>query len=328
VRFGFVGSLVWYKGGEVLMEAMNRLRDAPVVLEVHGDFRPGEDPHHARLRDLAGPNVRFHGRFDHARLSEVYAGIDVLVVPSLWYENSPITIHEAHLARTPVVASGIGGMAEYVRDGVDGLHFRAGDAASLAAALRRFVDEPDLLERLGRDFPRVKTIAENARETEFRYRALCCRRRAARETLLLELRGIDDAARSGPVEQQGADLLLLRPGGTVEYDLGPVGPGPRTVRVEVLALGQEPHLLLAGQVSLAGRGLGPIGPFQSSGVDERRTFEIQVEVRPGTARLRFDAPRHHLRLGRVLVSATTPGGPVRTAAPGGPAEPLQMAESG
>jgi glycosyltransferase involved in cell wall biosynthesis len=175
VRFGFVGSLVWYKGGEVLLEAMRELRDAPVVLHVHGEFTPESDEHHARLAELAGDNVVFHGRFDNDRLAEIYSELDVLVVPSLWFENSPITIHEAHLLRTPVVASGIGGMAEYVRDGIDGLHFPVGDAVALARVLRRFVGDPELIGELSRDFPRVKTIEENAREMEYRYRALCAR---------------------------------------------------------------------------------------------------------------------------------------------------------
>ena len=174
VRFGFVGSLVWYKGGEVMLRAMKRLPPARASLEIHGDFHPKEDPHHAALERLAGPNVRFHGRFDNAELSRVYSGIDVLLVPSLWWENSPITIHEAFLTRTPIVASGIGGMKELVRDGVDGLYCAAGDDADLAAKMRRFLDEPGLLARLSADPPPVKTIEEDAAATEYRYRTLCC----------------------------------------------------------------------------------------------------------------------------------------------------------
>ena len=153
IRFGFVGSLVWYKGGETMVRAMAALGDAKAVLYVHGDFKPEEDEHHAELQRLAGDNVEFLGRFDNSRLSEVYAEIDVLIVPSIWFENSPITIHEAHLTRTPVVTSDIGGMAEYVRDGVDGLHFAVGDAEELALVLRRFVEEPALVGELSRDFP-------------------------------------------------------------------------------------------------------------------------------------------------------------------------------
>jgi glycosyltransferase involved in cell wall biosynthesis len=182
VRFGFVGSLVWYKGAEVMLRAMKRLQGTRAVLSIHGDFDPECDPHHAALAKLAGPNVSFRGRFDNARLSEVYSGLDVLLVPSIWWENSPITIHEAFLTRTPVVASGIGGMAEYVRDGVDGLHFAVGDDADLAAKMSRFLDEPDLAGRLGKNAPVVKTIDDDAAVTETRYRALCCVVREAGES--------------------------------------------------------------------------------------------------------------------------------------------------
>src|SRR4029079_16401012 len=99
---------------------------------------------------------------------------DVLIVPSVWFENSPITIHEAFLTRTPVIASDIGGMQEYVRDGRDGLQFAVGDDADLAAKMTRFLDEPDLVERLSRDWIPIKTIADDAAATEFRYRALAC----------------------------------------------------------------------------------------------------------------------------------------------------------
>ena len=174
LRFGFVGSLVWYKGGEVMLRAMKRLEGTRAVLDVHGDFRPERDPHHAKLAALAGPNVRFHGSFDNSRMPEVYSKLDVLLVPSLWWENSPITIHEAWLTGCPVVASGIGALKEFVRDGVDGLHFSAGDHADLAAKMRRLLDEPGLVARLAEGLPEPKTLEEDAAATEYRYRALCC----------------------------------------------------------------------------------------------------------------------------------------------------------
>ncbi|MEZ6020869.1 MAG: glycosyltransferase [Planctomycetota bacterium] len=126
VRFGFVGTLASTRAGD-LVQAMKSLRDLPIELHIYGSFDPATDEHHKKLEELArGSRVTFHGRFDNSRLAEVYAQIDVLIVPSLWFENSPITIHEAHLTRTPVLASNIGGMAEYVRDGIDGLHFQVG----------------------------------------------------------------------------------------------------------------------------------------------------------------------------------------------------------
>ena len=61
--------------------------------------------------------------------------IDAVLVPSIWWENSPVVIQEARRNRRPVICSDIGGMAEKVRDGIDGLHFPVGDAAALADLL-------------------------------------------------------------------------------------------------------------------------------------------------------------------------------------------------
>ena len=57
-------------------------------------------------------------------------------MPSIWWENAPLVIEEARAAGRPVICSGIGGMAERVADGVDGLHVPPGDAAALAETMR------------------------------------------------------------------------------------------------------------------------------------------------------------------------------------------------
>ena len=73
---------------------------------------------------------------------------DWIVVPSIWWENAPLVIHEARAAGRPVICSGIGGMAELVEDGVDGLHVPPGDAAALAETHARRATDPDLWARL------------------------------------------------------------------------------------------------------------------------------------------------------------------------------------
>jgi glycosyltransferase involved in cell wall biosynthesis len=172
LRLAFVGSLVWYKGVDVLVRAFARLDPARATLAVHGAFDPARDAHHAELERLGAGRVAFRGQFHHAELAEIHANIDVLVVPSVWFENSPITIHEAFQFGTPVVTSDVGGMAELVPDQRCGLLFRTGDVGDLARVLGRLIDEPGLLQALSRDFPPVKSVAENAREMEFRYRSL------------------------------------------------------------------------------------------------------------------------------------------------------------
>ena len=74
------------------------------------------------------------GAFDHEHAADVYAQIDVLVVPSLWLENSPLVIHEAFMAGIPVVGARIGGIADLVEDGRSGLLY---DPTSPAELTRR-----------------------------------------------------------------------------------------------------------------------------------------------------------------------------------------------
>jgi hypothetical protein len=310
VRFGFVGSLVWYKGGEVMVQAMQRLKDAGCELNVYGTFDPENEEHHAELQAMAeGANVNFKGRFDNSRLSEVYADIDVLVVPSVWYENSPITIHEAYLTGTPVLASDIGGMAEFVKDGVDGLHFAVGDPDDLAEKMMRFVDEPDLVDELSKDFMRVKTLVENGEEMEFRYRGLTCVDRSPEGAGALLVCGARDSASQESCVEQGADWLLLTPGGgAVEYELNGSGGGRRALALSIALLAVESDSVeMGGRVLVDGVEVAKIDPFFADSTDEVVEICLDVELPADAERLRVECalfeggPEAHLRLTSVEV---------------------------
>jgi glycosyltransferase involved in cell wall biosynthesis len=175
LRIGFVGTLVWHKGVHVLLEAARQLRGA---FEVHIYGDPDVFPQYfATLRTAAGPQVVFEGAFDRERVDDVYGSLDVLVVSSLWPENSPLVIHEAFMHRVPVVAARVGGIPELVLDGESGLLYDAFDPESLRASLQRLIDDRPLLERLSDHSPAVKSIAQDAREWQERYRTLLTSRR-------------------------------------------------------------------------------------------------------------------------------------------------------
>ena len=309
VRFGFVGTLVWYKGGEVLVRAMKLLEERGLAdrvhLHVHGGFDPEKDEHHRLLSDLAqGAPVTFHGRFDNGRLSEVYAGLDALVVPSLWYENSPITIHEAYLTGTPVLASDRGGMAEFVRDGVDGLLFELGSAEDLAAKMASLVEDEDLRLRLAAaDWIPIKTIAQNGEETEARYRSLCTIERAAGGGggPVFRRAALDTAGRRGACEQQGADMLLMRPGAGADWDLGGLPAGPYTAALALDHFSGEESLVLGGEVLVDGVPQAAIPASRNEGRTETRVVHVEVELGPGAKLLSLQATTAkadliHLRL--------------------------------
>src|SRR5262249_51647756 len=126
----------------------------------------GDESYGARLEPLLNAHgVRLRGPIAHEDVPHVLASLDVLVVPSIWPENSPFVIREAFLAGVPVVASRIGGIPQTVVDGVNGLLVEPGTADSLHRALARLVDEPALLESLRARIPAVRTLAEDVAQT-------------------------------------------------------------------------------------------------------------------------------------------------------------------
>jgi glycosyltransferase involved in cell wall biosynthesis len=162
-RLGFFGQLSFFKGVNVLLEAMQiLLHDAaqsPVDqvgelphLRVHGanlELQPGE--FQGRFKQLLKETesvVTYVGKYDHEQLPELMEHVDWVVVPSVWWENSPLVIQEAFQHGRPVICSAIGGMAEKVPDQVNGLHFMVGDPMSLAHAIRRAISTPGLWDRL------------------------------------------------------------------------------------------------------------------------------------------------------------------------------------
>jgi glycosyltransferase involved in cell wall biosynthesis len=150
LRVGFLGSLVALKGPALLLEAWARLdrglaERAELVLYGPGEHEPAFQEELARRAARVG--ARLAGRLPHAQVPAVLAELDLLVVPSLWYENAPLVILEARAAGTPVLVADAGGMAELVREG-GGRCFRLGDAGDLARVLGELLSEPAVLAEL------------------------------------------------------------------------------------------------------------------------------------------------------------------------------------
>ena len=151
LRLAYIGQIAPHKGVHTLIDAVRRLPSGgrPWQLTIWGDLQQHPD-YTERLRHSIGADPRIHlaGRFENSRVSEVLGACHATVVPSLWYENSPLAIMEAHAAGRPVLTSALGGMAELVRDEVDGLHFEPGNADDLARQIERLRNDPALLGRL------------------------------------------------------------------------------------------------------------------------------------------------------------------------------------
>jgi len=165
-RFGFFGQLHQSKGAHVLLRAIDLLRrdgftDFHVELnaanprfaspemraELHAALQTERDfPPRERI-------VTDNGPYEIDRLHNRMNRIDWSIVPSVWWESFGLVISEAWMFGKPVICSNVGGMAERVRDEIDGLHFEIGSPRALADVIRRACTEEGLWEQLHSALP-------------------------------------------------------------------------------------------------------------------------------------------------------------------------------
>jgi len=173
LRLGFLGSLMPSKGPHLLLKAFARLPAGAASLALMGDHVPyhGDESYRGRLTPLMDrADVQHLGALPHDQVPKALSSLDVLVVPSIWMENAPLVVREAFLAGVVVVASRLGGLAEIISDGVNGLLFEPGDSNHLRQKLQRLLDEPQLLDRLRAGIPGVRTIEDDALSLRELYR--------------------------------------------------------------------------------------------------------------------------------------------------------------
>lgn len=194
---GFVGRLIEKKGIVELATAWEQLRDdyPQLRLLVVGPFEP-QDPVPPAVRERLEKDPRVHvvGYVDDT--PSVYAAMDLFTFPTCYHEGFPNVPLEAAAMGLPVLATRMPGCTDAVTDGATGTLVPPRDAAALAKAIRRYLDDPELRrlhgiagrDRVLREF-RPELIWEALYQTYLR---------------LLRDKGIPERAAAKGVELNGA----------------------------------------------------------------------------------------------------------------------------
>jgi glycosyltransferase involved in cell wall biosynthesis len=170
-RFGFFGQITEYKGVEILLQAIHLISNeirAKMIFEVHGANLESQGQWFQELIEtlrkplIVDGSLRWVGPYEQSELAQRMSKVDWVIVPSIWWENSPMVIQEAFANGRPVICAGIGGMAEEVRDGVDGLHFEVRNPLDLAETMIRAAVEPGLWQKL-KPMSGRRSLSSNAR---------------------------------------------------------------------------------------------------------------------------------------------------------------------
>lgn len=166
LQIAFHGQVTKTKAPDLLIRAWQSLAPetrARARLVIRG--APRDPVFHKEIEALAASaGVVMEPPFGRAELADRLAHTDLLVVPSVWWENAPVSISEAFAARVPVLVAGHGGMAEMVEEGRGGFRFAPGDAADLTRVLTHLIHHPKSLRDAARHAPVVRDIASDAAE--------------------------------------------------------------------------------------------------------------------------------------------------------------------
>lgn len=180
LRIGYIGTFFEHKGVDLLLKAFLELPTslaAAAQLKLYGDVDQFPEYGNA-LRALvgkagtAGKNVSFLGTFPNDLLGSVMEEIDVLVVPSRWYENTPLVMQSALATLTPLIVTDLGGMSELVKHGENGLLFKLNDYRSLLQQLTAVLEDRDLLPKFASNIKPERTVGEMVDDIESVYEEL------------------------------------------------------------------------------------------------------------------------------------------------------------
>lgn len=168
-KFAFFGQVNPFKGIDTLLEAFKALPEEvleQVHLDIHGanlDQQSNEFKEKvvALLEELEGV-VTMHGAYESHEMGQLLAQTDWVIIPSNWWENSPMVIQEAYKHGRPLIGSDIGGMAEKIVDGETGILFRARNPIDLANKIENIVHDSSNWETFVKNIKIPLTIEQCA----------------------------------------------------------------------------------------------------------------------------------------------------------------------
>ena len=176
LKLVFVGRSTRIKGIHVLIEAIKLLpKELPIKVTFFcSDITWEQKEYGQQIKQQLEEDSRFKVQYNvpNGQLLKLLANYDFCVVPSLWLETGPLTVLEAFAAGIPVIGSHLGGIAELVQDGVDGLLFEPGNSQELSSILQRLVTEKSLMQKLKANVQHPRTMTNLAEDTLTMYETL------------------------------------------------------------------------------------------------------------------------------------------------------------
>jgi glycosyltransferase involved in cell wall biosynthesis len=182
LTFGFFGPVLPYKGVHILVEAFNLLSPGSARLVVYGT---GDSSYIRKLMRKANGNVEFGGAFRD--LTDILPEFDVAVIPPIWNDNAPLVVLESLASEKPIIGAEIGGIPDFVKDGINGFLFKPGDPFDLAEKMKEVIESPQLIHLFKENIEPPKSMRQHAGEVSDIYQNLIALKDIGEKRALVEV---------------------------------------------------------------------------------------------------------------------------------------------
>jgi len=163
IRFAFIGAIIPAKGLDILLKAWNNIDSSNAELKIYGNFKSDKKYSRSLKKLLTNLiNIKLKGTFDPKDIAQIFSEIDVLILPSRWFENGPLVLRNALLSKTPVIATRLGSNPEFIRDGYNGLLFKNEDINDLSNKISLIIKNKKLINSMSSNIQDQKSIKEDA----------------------------------------------------------------------------------------------------------------------------------------------------------------------
>lgn len=169
LRLSYFGRLEPAKGVDIIIDALKLIPDAHITFDVYGIIQPGWESYAYRLKKAADPRVHFHAPLPPDAVPDAMAHSDLVSIPSRWLETGPLVAYEAFAAGTPVLGTRLGGIAELVSDGVDGVLVDSDEPRIWSGAIFALAQNRESINRLRRGVRPPRTMRKAAGEMAEHY---------------------------------------------------------------------------------------------------------------------------------------------------------------
>jgi glycosyltransferase involved in cell wall biosynthesis len=160
LKIAYFGRIDRTKGPDLLVRALKIIPGANVRVDIFAIRQSAEpDRYYEWLETQARQDRRVNLRagFSPDKVMDLMTEYDLIAVPSRWLETGPLVALEAFAAGVPVLGANLGGIAELVRDGVDGILVAPDDPAAWAATIRRLADDRHVIDVLRTEIASPRT---------------------------------------------------------------------------------------------------------------------------------------------------------------------------